>query len=216
MGFEARIRSTPRCAVVCRPVRGGFVVAVVETLDASGIVQQLLDAAAAELGPEVAAADWPGRLAAATHDCFVAAAACRALSTPGPFAAAAFAGGQVHVTTLGTVRVHLLDGATVVASSRDHILRTEPGDADARTIARHGTAPTRAVGGRAFDPDHAIWTAPAEPTVLVLTEDFHGFDLPDRYAADPWSRMSPDGNGPGAIAVVTAIPDANRWSGRPA
>jgi hypothetical protein len=212
-GFDARIRCTPRCGVVCRLLGDGVAIAVVETLDRSGIVQRLLDAADAELGPDVSPADWPERLATALDARFRAAAARRELATPGPFAAAALTGAEVHVTTLGTVRVHLLDGGTVIASSRDHILRTEPGDADPRTVERRGTSPTRAVGGPRFAPDSMSWAAPATPTILILTEDYHGFDAPEVYAADPWSRPSPDGNGPGAIAMATRIPDADRWSG---
>lgn len=180
--IEVRFAAAPSCALYAATRPDGAAVAIVETVDDTGVVQQLVDAAAALVPPGLAAAAWPRRFGDSLHALMLEAAAAGRLPSPGPFAAAAIGDGRIHALTAGSVRVHAFDGASLVGVTRDHILRTEPGDAPAAVLVRHGTTPSRAIGGSRYHPEPATWPATA-PIVIVCTEDVHGFRDPASYAA---------------------------------
>jgi hypothetical protein len=202
--IEVRWRSSPAFGVYAAARDAAAVIAVVETVDDSGAIQQLVDAAAALIAPALPAAEWPRRFGELLHELMLDALHRRALASPGVFAAVACDGAAVHAVSAGNVRAHLVGGGALHAVTTDHILRTEPGTMSAASIARHGTAPSRAIGGSSYGPEVVTWPAPAAPVIVVCTEDVHRYRAPAEYAIDPWREPIRSG----AIAVATLEPEA--------
>jgi hypothetical protein len=96
--------------------------------------------------------------------------------------AASWRDGALEIAWLGEVRGHLIRGARLVASTRDHTLANEP------AITDHGDngialarIVTRTLGGPGARPDTQSWCLRPGDALLLCAAHLHDFRPPARY-----------------------------------
>lgn len=134
----------------------------------------------------------PERVLEALHNC---ASDDRLLSA----AAASCRPGRVDIAWLGGVRGHLIRGARLVASTRDHTLANELASPDTcEDYLALSRIVTRSLGGPSARPDTQTWSLRPGDALLLCAAHLHDFRPPQRYIQD---ALDPARSLPGRLLV---------------
>jgi len=112
----------------------------------------------------------------------------------------------ITACTAGPHRVHLLRRGALVASTREHLLRSDAAPPDwlphikpELDLRIHGRVVTRSLGSKASHPaEVTTWSAERPFRVVVASTEYHR----DR---DPEAYLTSLGPGEGALAVLDAV-----------